>query len=73
MAPADDLLHGPATRNFDRVIATRPDIVNIDDLFTFRRRMEVGGSRHDMGADDRKSSPTSFDVAPQGPVSPVRR
>jgi len=28
---------------FDRVIATRPDIVNIDDLFTFRRRMEAAG------------------------------
>ena len=28
---------------FDRVIAARPDIVNIDDLFTFRRRMEAAG------------------------------
>jgi len=27
----------------DRVIAARPDIVNIDDLFTFRRRMEAAG------------------------------
>lgn len=28
---------------FDRVIAARPDIVNIDDLFTFRRRVEAAG------------------------------
>lgn len=28
---------------FDRVIAARPDIVNIDDLFTFRLRMEAAG------------------------------
>ncbi|MFW5881365.1 MAG: glycerophosphodiester phosphodiesterase [Roseicyclus sp.] len=28
---------------FDRVIAARPDIVNIDDIFTFRRRMEAAG------------------------------
>jgi glycerophosphoryl diester phosphodiesterase len=28
---------------FDRVIAARPDIANIDDIFTFRRRMEAAG------------------------------
>jgi glycerophosphoryl diester phosphodiesterase len=28
---------------FDRVIAARPDIVNIDDMFTFRRRVEAVG------------------------------
>jgi glycerophosphoryl diester phosphodiesterase len=28
---------------FDKVIAARPDIVNIDDLFTFRRRVEAAG------------------------------
>lgn len=28
---------------FDKVIAARPDIVNIDDLFTFRRRMASAG------------------------------
>lgn len=28
---------------FDRVIAARPDIANIDDIFTFRRQMEAAG------------------------------
>lgn len=28
---------------FDRMIAARPDIANIDDIFTFRRRMEAAG------------------------------
>ncbi|MEO1238390.1 MAG: glycerophosphodiester phosphodiesterase family protein [Pseudomonadota bacterium] len=34
---------GRDTDVFDRVIAARPDIVNIDDMFTFRQRVEAAG------------------------------